>query len=166
MNNEEYKKMKKNIMLITITILLYTNCITQPISINIDSEASPETAVAEVQEETPKTVKPELSANIDSRIVGTWIFDNPEMEGFGFEFFEDAIVHMNMQDEIVSGTYSMRFVSDPVVLRINVPDMGDIITLIDFISDDVMKMQNNVVGEHQPVGFTDDSALLIRVFEF
>ena len=87
------------------------------------------------------------------------------MDGFGFEFFEDAIVHLYMQDEIVSGTYSMSFVSDPVVLRINVPDMGDIITLIDFISDDVMKMQNNMLGEPQPVGFTDDSALLIRVFE-
>ena len=156
------KKMKTIIALL-FTILLLSNCITQPVSINTQTGTTPAAAPIEIEKKTIEVTEPELSANTDTRIVGKWIIDNPEMTGFGFEFFSDKTVNWIMGEEIVTGTYTISIDSDPIVLRMNVPNQGDIITIINFISDDILQMQNNMLGEPQPAGFTEDSEILLRV---
>jgi len=100
-----------------------------------------------------------------NKLAGTWTFEDGEFGGMIIIFGEDNRITMSGDDGSfqVTGTYIADYNSDPILLDIQWPEAGTAKTIIRFIDDNKLQIENNELDTERPGFFSDNSELFIRV---
>ena len=98
--------------------------------------------------------KPEYS------ILGLWTFTDPDLSGQSIEFFDNLSLYAISPEEILSGGYYINYNSNPIELNLEMEQMEEVKTIIQFLDENTIKIQNNNVGLAMPVWFTEDSKIM------
>lgn len=120
------------------------------------------------QEEPGETPEGEKVILVN-KLAGTWWFEDSSFYGESkLIFSEDMVVTMQMlfpdmeNPAVMQGSYVVDYSGDPVHLDINWEGLGSVQTIIRFIGQHKLQLQNNELDLERPADFTDDSAILIR----
>lgn len=110
-----------------------------------------------------RTVATGAREPVINKIVGTWAFENPDYDGMTLMFGEDNTITMGNDTFKTIGTYQVDFKSEPILLDIQWPELGIVKTIIRFIDDNKIQIENSDLESERPEFFTENSELLVRV---
>ena len=145
--------MKKTITLIFLSILLFTNCLTQPITITVGADPADQPNDTNAAEQEAPVIKTIPLPEYKKMIIGTWYFKNPEMKDFGFRFYTGLKMDIFMTGEILPETYQVNKVNDQLELYMEIDNNKGIFAIFRFIDPDPILLQKNLPTFLAPIEY-------------
>jgi len=103
----------------------------------------------------------------EGQLVGEWRGDYQGDEII-MEFSKDGQFNMYVDPDEAGGTYTLDTNKEPIWIDLTI-DYGEgfeenetILTILEFIDKDTLRLQNNFAGEPRPESFTEDTLTMIR----
>jgi uncharacterized protein (TIGR03067 family) len=103
----------------------------------------------------------------EAELVGEWQ-GNYQGDEIIMEFSKDGQFKMIVDPDEASGTYTLDTTKDPIWIDLTI-EYGEgfeenetILTILEFIDEDTLRLQNNFAGEPRPESFTEDTLTMTR----
>ena len=131
----------------------------------VDESPGPEEEPAATEKpaatEPPALPAPEVQLY---QLPGVWQFENPGFEEVTIQFTaEGRVVMVFSPDNQVTGAYRIDYTTDPINLDIDWDGNAPFVTIIRFLDDTKMQMENNDVLFERPQDFSENSFILLRL---
>ena len=101
---------------------------------------------------------------LSARLIGEWISFSDEGGKASFTFTDGEVV-LTVDDDVGHGTYTVDFSSEPACINIQFEEVGEVLSIIEFMDENTMRIENNNPGDERPIGFTDEALIFTRVLE-
>jgi outer membrane biogenesis lipoprotein LolB len=101
------------------------------------------------------------SATDGESIVGTWrgSYDGLEVV---MTFEAEGQITVLVGDDLGVGTYHVDHTREPAHLDIQFEDIGEVLTLVRFLDENSLQVQNMAPGGRRPEEFSDSAPVLVR----
>jgi hypothetical protein len=107
----------------------------------------------------------DLSIPAANGIVGTWVSQTETDSGFRMTFSENGTLKISTRFEEFEGTYQADFSKTPAHLDMDFGQNGRGKTIVKFLDDGRLVMENNNPGDPRPQSFSSDAVEFTRTTE-